>query len=369
MATPEAPIIDLNESDSLSIYIPSAVFIVICPIMVLLRVLDRKRRKRTGIDDWTAVAASVRIAYNYSNSLLIVHTRYGMGRHSAYISDKNKCEIFKFSDERGICSTSTYKLTINFSKVSILRLYLRIFESYLWMKRTCWGLIVCVAMYCLSSTAATVFQCDPIPKAFDKAIPGTCINLAKFWFANAEFSIATDIFILALPIPIVYTLQSSWSRKIALVLVFAVGIVVVIASCLRATTIDIFAISPDNTYDLTNVMCTIIESSLALICSSLQPLGRWIKKCMTSENSRSGEDIPMDAVSTAGGDVRALQSDDLEAAHISGSHLNTRAADSLSSGSEERILSLTHSKDEEVIDGISQHANMEFTQKCNMPSN
>ncbi|KAL7904316.1 putative PTH11-typeG-protein-coupled receptor [Trichoderma velutinum] len=353
MDTPPASILDRNDNSSQSIYIPSAIFLVIAPFIVLLRVYDRYHRRELGRDDWIAVAAL--IFQVLTIAFLLASCQYGMGRHSADISYNNKTEIFKYF----YFSQITYKFAINCSKCSILLLYLRIFEPILWMKRTCWVLLVCIAIYCLSSVAATVFQCSPTAKAFDKALPGTCIDLAKFWLSNAGFSIATDIIILVIPIPQVYTLRHPRARKISLILVFAIGIFVVIASCLRATTLDMFADSADSTYYTKNLMWTIIECSVTIMCSSLQPLSHWIIRCMISTNHRSGEDIHMNSANTAGEDASTLQRNDLEAGPIPGrphSNGTAGAGSTRSYRSEERILETAYIKDEEVSDGNSNNS-------------
>ena len=90
-----------------------------------------------------------------------------------------------------------------------------------------------------------------------------------FWYANGGFSIATDVIILFIPMPLVYQLQIPRIQKIALVVVFALGGFVVITSCLRMTTINIAATSPDSTYDIASTMWTIIEPNIAIICACL----------------------------------------------------------------------------------------------------
>lgn len=60
MANPQAPLPNPNDNDARLVYIPSAIFVVICPIIVALRVWARLRRDgKMGADDWTAIAALV----------------------------------------------------------------------------------------------------------------------------------------------------------------------------------------------------------------------------------------------------------------------------------------------------------------------
>ncbi|KAH0496053.1 hypothetical protein TgHK011_003436 [Trichoderma gracile] len=259
MATPHTSVADPNDNNSSLIYIPSAIFGVICPIIVALRVWVRVMRGKMGADDWTAIIALIFTLL--TGGLLVASCHYGMGRHLIFLDPDEKYQALKYF----YASQVTYKAAINLTKCSILLLYLRLFKIISWIRWACWGLLACVLIYCVSSIVATICQCDPLDKAFNRALPGTCIDLARFWFANAGFSIATDIIILLLPLPLIYQLEAPKSHKVAFVAVFAIGILVAVTSCLRAASLDTFATSPDNTYDIANVMWTIIEPSMAVI--------------------------------------------------------------------------------------------------------
>lgn len=53
---------------------------------------------------------------------------------------------------------------------------------------------------------------------------------------------------------------------------------VVITSCLRVTTIDIQATTPDQTYDISSTMWTIIEMNVAIVCACLPQIRPLIVK-------------------------------------------------------------------------------------------
>lgn len=116
-----------------------------------------------------------------------------------------------------------YKLTINLTKTSILLLYLRIFVKK-WFRITCFTLLAVVLLYMVATFAASVWQCIPISRAWDKSIAGTCINISANWYANAGFSISTDFIILALPMYPIYTSMLPLGQKVALMVVFALGV-------------------------------------------------------------------------------------------------------------------------------------------------
>ena len=125
-------------------------------------------------------------------------------------------------DQLFFISQAFYKLTMNLTKMSIQLLYLRIFIQK-WFRIICHVLLVIITSYMVAAFLASVFQCTPVPRAWDKTIAGKCIDITTNWYANAGFSIATDIIILALPMYPLYKTKIMMKRKVALMVVFALG--------------------------------------------------------------------------------------------------------------------------------------------------
>ena len=115
-----------------------------------------------------------------------------------------------------------YNVNINMTKGSILFLYLRIFVQRMF-RIICWIMLVIVLSYLIASMAASIFQCTPVARAWDKSIPGTCVNITMNWYANAGFSIATGVIILVLPMPIIHSLRLQTNQKIGLMFIFGLG--------------------------------------------------------------------------------------------------------------------------------------------------
>ncbi|KAK3940243.1 hypothetical protein QBC46DRAFT_341802 [Diplogelasinospora grovesii] len=253
-----------GDTNAHMIYVPVIIFSIVCPFLTGLRVWSRLRKGgRLGPDDYFILAAlTFALA---SSGIMIASCQYGFGQHIFNLTPENKIETLMYFY---ICQI-TYKTSINLTKCSILMLYDRIFGNVRWIRWLCWFLVACVALYAIASVTATIFQCNPVPRAFNKLIPGTCIDNGTFWYANAGFSVATDLIILFIPMPLVYQLQIPRVQKIALVVVFALGGFVVITSCLRMTTINIAATSPDSTFDIASTMWTVIEMNVAIVCACL----------------------------------------------------------------------------------------------------
>ncbi|KAH9906431.1 hypothetical protein F4778DRAFT_648835 [Xylariomycetidae sp. FL2044] len=275
MATPITDAFDPSqaESNAALIYIPCFIFLIVAPLVVGLRIGSRMRKaSKLGPDDYMIlVSLAFAIA---SDVIMIIGCQYGYGRHEHSLSRDQIRDAYK---SFFLCQI-TYKTSINITKMSILLLYLRIFGAIRWFRWTTSILLACIASYCIAIALVTIFQCTPISAAYDHLVQGKCINNARFWFANAAFSIITDVIILVLPMPLVYKLQVTRVQKVALTMVFALGIFVVITACLRTSTLDIQATSPDRLYDVSSTMWTIIEMNVAIVCACLPQIRPLIAK-------------------------------------------------------------------------------------------
>jgi hypothetical protein len=150
--------------------------------------------------------------------MMMFSVHHGFGQHVFNLSTDNRLMTLKLFYVAQIF----YKLTINLTKASILLLYLRIFVQR-WFRICCYVLLSFILAYMVATTASSIFQCTPIRGAWDKSIGPTCINLTTNWYANAGFSIATDILILLLPMQPLWASNLPVNQKRALMLVFALG--------------------------------------------------------------------------------------------------------------------------------------------------
>ncbi|KAH8886254.1 hypothetical protein GQ53DRAFT_617364, partial [Thozetella sp. PMI_491] len=252
-------------------------FAVLCPLLVGIRLWTRLRSRGPGMgwDDWTIVFALL-LSFA-SGGAVIAGVQYGYGQHIANLTPSNKYEANRASRPFSLnkawkwfytCQI-TYKWSISATKVSILLLYQRIFHNIRWLRIASRVLIGITCAYLIAMTGTAIFQCTPIERAFDKSIPGTCINNTATWFTNSIFSAVTDFVILSLPMYPVYQLQVPRMHKIALALVFCLGIFVVITACVRMTTLQLGTTTTDNTYNVGPTWWSLIEQNVAIICSCL----------------------------------------------------------------------------------------------------
>lgn len=199
--------------------IPSLVFSILTPLFVICRLLARSiRGGRLGADDWTVLASLV--FTQTVNIQMIICCKWGFGKHTELLNQhivRRTLKLYWFAQ-------ILYKIGIGLTKVSILVFYHRIFGIVRSFRISCLVVTVIVVAFTIASVATSIFQCFPIQFAFDKSGEGSCINLGKFWFANAGYNISTDGIIVIMPLFVIKTLQLPKRTKLALCGVFALGI-------------------------------------------------------------------------------------------------------------------------------------------------
>ncbi|KAI0376361.1 integral membrane protein [Hypomontagnella monticulosa] len=251
------------DDNIIDIQVPCIVFFALTPLFLIIRISSRvKTGSGLGWDDWTIL-----VSWTFAqivSALLLVACMHGFGQHIYAISTQEQILTLKLY----YVAQAFYKLTLNLTKASILLLYLRIFLQR-WFRISCYVLLGIILSYMLATTAASVWQCTPIERAWDKSVEGTCISITGNWYANAGFSIASDIAVLVLPMNPIFKSNLPTKQKWALMIVFTLGIFVTITSILRMQTIDFSSTSSDPTYDVASSTWTVIEENVAIICACL----------------------------------------------------------------------------------------------------
>lgn len=91
------------------------------------------------------------------------------------------------------------------------------------MRITCKIVLTMLAVYGIWCIVSAFLNCVPVAKFWDPSIPGFCLSSKGLWFSNASTHIATDLAILAIPIPSLLALFLPKRQKAALIAIFALG--------------------------------------------------------------------------------------------------------------------------------------------------
>lgn len=121
-----------------------------------------------------------------------------------------------------------YSPLIFLTKISILMQYLNVFvPKRLGRNKTYWtihALIWVNLLFYVASLIAFVLLCVPREKIWNPMVPGQCINIYAAIVSASIVNVISDLSMLVLPIIQVLQLHLSKNRKIAIIAVFAFGL-------------------------------------------------------------------------------------------------------------------------------------------------
>ncbi|KAL5394486.1 hypothetical protein PMIN02_004958 [Paraphaeosphaeria minitans] len=152
-----------------------------------------------------------------------------------------------------------YGVALCFVKLSILFFYRNI-ASHRTFRRVVHSLIAFVIAYTFATTTAAAFQCQNPAGSIDVAgylaqldrDPSTnkknfkCFDPTRLWLFTGAVNLFTDVLILLLPIPTLLGLRVPMNKRLALVSIFSIGIMAIVASCVRMWVMALWAESPQN---------------------------------------------------------------------------------------------------------------------------
>lgn len=132
----------------------------------------------------------------------------------------HRCQLFWIE-------TIVYGPFIFFTKLSILLLYLRLLVPTRWspLWTTIQIFIGISASFYTALTLVKIWQCDPQARAWNKSIPGRCINLPVLLEVSGLFNTISDALILLVPVKACWNLKMSWQKKVGVCTIFTIGAV------------------------------------------------------------------------------------------------------------------------------------------------
>ena len=136
---------------------------------------------------------------------------------------------------------------------------------------------------------ASIFQCQNPSDAysfevflsqFTKKYIGKCFDPSPAWCAQAGINLFTDVVILILPLPSLLRLKAPISKRLALVAIFSVGIICIVASCIRISILVLWGESGENAskYGSDVVLWGQVEVNCGIVCASFPFLQSLFKR-------------------------------------------------------------------------------------------
>lgn len=103
------------------------------------------------------------------------------------------------------------------------------------MQRFFRGYFVLLVVYGLWTFFSSIFTCWPIEAYWMSVmgVQGRCMDNTSLTFSNAAINIATDIILIAVPMPLLWRLQIPRRQKYVLMGLFCLGIFATVTSIIR----------------------------------------------------------------------------------------------------------------------------------------
>ncbi|KAH8586136.1 hypothetical protein B0O99DRAFT_748537 [Bisporella sp. PMI_857] len=255
----------MDDRRSQIVWLNSA-FMAVSIISVTIRLLTRIFLiKLLGADD-VHITVALFLALAHA-SCFIIATTYGEGLHIQYLKPANVPAYTKVMLLSGFFNC----LCQMFIRLSYLTFYLRLavtknFRVILYIS------IVLVSGFGIATSIVSMTLCIPFTKLWNPHVPGHCVNIKAYYIAVPALNMIFDIAIFILPIPLLWALKLPRRQRISLVAVFAVGLIVVIASILRLHTLVLMLNTPayrsDNTWSTVDSLnWSTVEVHLAILIS------------------------------------------------------------------------------------------------------
>ncbi|KAF2258878.1 hypothetical protein CC78DRAFT_477090 [Lojkania enalia] len=256
----------------------------------------RKRRQDLMIDDWLMIPALV-LAY-----VLAIEMFYGIGTKSLGYPAPPMAMMEKRSDVMASDPIIVRARKLEYSflcifaptngmvKVSVLFLYRRLFVvNRNWKDPRSALFIVMIAlttMWAISYTFTFIFMCkgDFNVLFYDLlAVQEKCVDTFKVGYSFSISDFVSDVLILLIPIPFIWQLRLPLEKRLAVTLVFFLGVLSSAASLIRMLwMIWAYNVGMDPTFDeelllTSELYWCLMEITLAIIAGCLPTLRGLIK--------------------------------------------------------------------------------------------
>ncbi|KAG9249508.1 uncharacterized protein F5Z01DRAFT_697825 [Emericellopsis atlantica] len=217
------------------------------------------------LDDWLALGATGTII---ASAFINIYglAGHGLGRDIWTLSAGEITAVLRYFHT----IAWLYFLDTALVKLSVIVFYLRIFPTVA-VQRLLWGTFAVTCIWGATFIFVAVFQCRPIDhfwKHWDGMHQGSCVDANAVAWASAATNIALDLWLLAVPLWQLRTLQLHRKKKIGVGLMFCVGIFVTVVSALRLQSLVTFAKTSNMTWDYYPAcLWSTIEVTVGLMCA------------------------------------------------------------------------------------------------------
>ncbi|KAI0479748.1 hypothetical protein F4859DRAFT_448704 [Xylaria cf. heliscus] len=268
-------------------------------IFLALRIYTRVRVTNSlGSDDYLSVAAGASITAFTGVSISLFGSPLGPHQWDVPLSHFNASFL-----ERTLTSIVLFSLSSLFVKTALLVLYLRIFAPNRTAKMMIWVGIITIVVYYLIAIIINICFCVPISMttpvpdrdAWAKKLKASTCSQPVYNLnaATGLFGVVSDLYVLIIPVSMVYQLKVPRNRKFGILGIFLTGLLAVALSITSTAFRFVQLESYDFTWDsIPSYTLRAAELNIGLICSCLPVVFIIFKKMVRSRPCSSVKRTP-----------------------------------------------------------------------------
>lgn len=171
----------------------------------------------------------IKIAGSIVNRLGIY--QHGLGR-DIWTMTPDEVSKFAFYVYLGVIF---YVVDMTFLKVIFSLFYLSLFSGSV-IRHLLWATVAFHVLSGLAFIMAGAFSCTPVEyywTQYSTTTQGQCLNKLALYWANGATTVASDIWLLAIPMSQLYKLRLHWKKKVAAAIMFLAGFMYMIMHLLK----------------------------------------------------------------------------------------------------------------------------------------
>ncbi|CAF9925205.1 hypothetical protein IMSHALPRED_006410 [Imshaugia aleurites] len=267
----------------------NTVFVVLAALALGIRLMSRRfQGLGLSFNDYAALLAwPLAVAIDVTNFFMAFQG--GAGQHLANVDSTEITVTLKKSDVPQIIPAETclWATANALVKLSILHFYLTIFGTRKPFRYATYAVMALVLSFGIGLNLQAFLICRPFAKNWNRLLPGTCGPVTAPFLADSSINILMDLAIVVLPMPVVWQLQMVQKRKIALTIVFALGVLVCVVALIRVVLIARLNID-DYLYDFTKItIVTDLEICLGIIVACMPMFPPTLKRMLRGKKDPS----------------------------------------------------------------------------------
>lgn len=269
---------NLTESQQPEIIASNIVLFIIGTVGVFLRFWAR-RKAGVGLwwDDWLVIFAWFPFLLICGSNFFGV--KYGAGRHMLWVIQNHPTHMESFL--KYIYAVEImYAWVMGPLKCSICCLYIRLFGIHKLFRWYIYAIMVVTVFWGLATFFGSVFQCDPVPEAWNpmNTTRSNCIDLKLFLIGTNTVNAILDFMILVSPIHLILQLQLSTRKKVLVIGVLVLGAGETAFSVVRLVKLTSLGVT-DLTWDYVSpIIWSTVEPSIGLLCACVPVMGALLPK-------------------------------------------------------------------------------------------